>query len=146
MSRRSQKFHNKYKRCLQRRSLSILPTYTWSFLLGLVQLTLLQKRNFSSYFFLPISEVCHNSYWREFSYGSFQLIFWWLLLFCVDFSVNDCQHGIGCDGAFVHCWMSCVNLENIDQLLPLQLLSFFCFVVCGIIRSPIVYRNAWLGN
>ena len=51
MYRRSQKFHNKYKRYLQRRSLSILPTYTWSFLLGLVQLTLLQNRNVSSYFF-----------------------------------------------------------------------------------------------
>ena len=27
MSRRSPKFHHKYKRCLQRRSLSVLPTY-----------------------------------------------------------------------------------------------------------------------
>ena len=86
-------------------------------------------------FFLPssnLSEVCHVSYWRKFSNGTFKLIFWWLLLFCVDFSVSDCQYERGCDGAFVYCWMSCLDLKNIHQLHPLQLstalFSLFCIL------------------
>ena len=35
---------------------------------------------------------------------------------------------------FVHCWMSCLDLKNIDQLLALQLLCFLCFLVCVIFR------------
>ena len=88
-----------------------------------------EKGMFQAIFFLPRSnlfEVCHVSYWRESSHGTFQLIFRWLLLFCADFSVSDCQHGIGCDGVFVYCWMSCLDLKNIDQLL--LLLQLFCFL------------------
>ena len=98
-----------------------------------------RKKCFNPFFFLPrsnLSEICHVLQWREFSHGAFQLIFWWLLLFCADFSVSDCQHSIGCDGAFVYCWMSSLELKNIDQLLPLQLLCFLCFVVCGIVSWP----------
>ena len=43
-----------------------------------------------------LSEVCLVSHWREFSHGTFQLIFRWLLFFCAEFSVSNCQHGIGC--------------------------------------------------
>ena len=60
--------------------------------------------------------------------------------FCADFSVSDCKHEIGCDGAFVYCWMSCLDLENVDQLLPRQLLYFLCFLVYGIVRWPYTAR------
>ena len=72
--------------------------------------------------------------------GIKSLIFRWLLLFCADFLVSDCQHGIGCDGVFFYCWMSCLDFKNIDQLLPLHLLCFLCFVVCGIFRWPYTTR------
>ena len=95
-----------------------------------------------------LSEVCHVSYWREFSRGTFQLIFRWLLPFCANLSVSDCQHGIGCDGAFVYCWMSCLRLKNIDQLLPLlpllpQLLCFLRFVVYSIVRWSYTARTSF---
>ena len=119
-----------------------MPTYTWPFLPRLVQLTSLRERNVSSHFFSrsKLSEVCHISYWRESLYGTFQLIFRWFLLFCVDFSVSDFQHRIGCDGSFIYCWMSCLDLKNINQILPLQLLCFLRFVVCGIVRWPYTAR------
>ena len=87
---------------------------------------------FQAIFFLPrsnLSKVCHVWYFREFSHGTFQLIFRWLLLFCADLLVSNCQQRIGCDGVFVYCWMNCLDLKNIDQLLPLQLL---CFFVCSL--------------
>ena len=98
---------------------------------------LLRETNVSSHFFLPrsnLSEDCHVSYWRESWHVTFRLIFWWLLLFCADLLVSHCQHGIGCYRAFVYCWMSCLDLKNIDQLLALQLLCFLCFLVCVIFR------------
>ena len=98
-----------------------------------------RKECFKPFFFLHhsnLSEVCHVSHWRKFSHSTFQLIFQCLLIFCVGFLVSDCQHGRGCDGAFVYCWMSCLHLKNIDQIILLQLLSFLCFIVCGIIRWP----------
>ena len=106
-----------------------------------------KKGMFQAIFFLPrtnLSEVCHNSYWREFWHGTFQPIFWWLLLFCANFSVSDCQHGIGCDGAFVYCWMSCLDLKNIEQLLPLQLFWFFLF--CSLrYHSLTLYCSYFIG-
>ena len=108
------------------------------FRIGVTDVTA-RKECFKLLFFLPrsnLSEVCHVSCLREFSHGIFQQIFRLLLLFCADISVSDCQHGIGCYGAFVYCWMSCLDFKNIDQLLPFQLLCFLCFVVCGIVRWP----------
>ena len=82
---------------------------------------------FPAEIFLKSATFCIEG---EFSHGTFQLIFRWFLLFCEYFLVSVCHHGIGCD---VYCWMSCLDLKNIDQLLLVQLFCFLCFVICGIV-------------
>ena len=107
MSRWSRKFHNKYKRCLQPRSVSILSTYTWSFLPGLVQMTLLQKTNVSSHFF--------SSYFRGLPQFVLKGIFTWY------FSTNFSKTSSFLCGLFSK-WLSARNrLRWSVCLLPNEL-------------------------